>query len=242
MSITYIVPGMKMSEIITENPYLLLLLEHLEVKIELHEKTISDICNDYSIDEDLFLAMANLYSGNKPEETVEYSTSVIRTIISYLKNSHRYYLEDMYPLIESRIKEINIINDSPEIQMIGKFFDKYFIEVSEHLRYENNVVFPYVIGLDNALNGLHAGIIESSYKVKDYREHHDDIEEKLEDLYNLLIKYMPQKNDGKIRRKLLFNLYELEYDLKVHSLVEERLLIPIVEEMESSTKISGWAK
>lgn len=229
----------KMSDVITVNPFLLLLLEHLEIGLGLHEKTISDICNESGIDEELFLMMANLYIGNKPVTPVGYSSDVISTIIRYLKNSHQYYLEDKYPLINSSIKEINSLNDSPEIQMIGKFFDKYFVEVKEHLDYENNVVFPYVIGLDDMLTGKRPGKIKSNYRVNDYREHHDDIEEKLADLNNLLIKYMPQKNDGKIRRKLLFYLFELEYDLGIHSRVEDTLLIPLVEQMESLSKVSG---
>ena len=32
--------------------------------------------------------------------------------------------------------------------MLGKFFDKYFKEVTEHLDYENEVVFPYVLNLE----------------------------------------------------------------------------------------------
>lgn len=238
MNYTYLSPETNLSDIITVNPFLLLLLEHLDIGLELNEMTISEICSREGIDEDLFLIMANLYAGNKPSESIEYSPDIIRTIILYLKNSHQYYLEDKYPLIKSTIKEINTLNDSPEIQMIGKFFDKYFIEVKEHLDYENNVVFPYVIGLDNILKEKGPVKIESNYRVNDYREHHDDIEEKLGDLNNLLIKYMPQKNDGKVRRKLLFYLFELEYDLRIHSSVEESILIPLVEQMESLRKIS----
>lgn len=235
---SYISSGMKMSDIIASNPFLLLMLEHLEIGLAFHEKTISDICADNGIDENLFLVMANLYAGNIPEEKVEYSSQVITTIILYLKNSHQYYLEDKYPLIKSCIKEINTLNDTPEILMIGKFFDKYFIEVREHLDYENNILFPYVTGLDESLNGKGDGMFQNNFRVSDYREHHDDIEEKLEDLNNLLIKYMPQRNDGKARRRLLFYLFELEYDLRIHSLVEESLLIPLVEKMESLMRIS----
>lgn len=225
-------PGMKMADLVTGNPFLLLLLEHLEISLELQEKSISEICSEYHIDPGLFLVMANLYLGN-PTETLRYSSDVVRTIIRYLENSHEFYLADRYPLIKSSIVEINRLNDSVQIRMIEKFFDKYFIEVREHLDYEDEVVFPYVIGLDNLLKGEKAAVPGIEYSVQEYREHHNDIEEKLEDLYNLLIKYMPQKNDGRERRKLLFSLFELEYDLRIHSLVEENLLIPLVEEMES---------
>lgn len=222
-----------MSDIITVNPYILLLLEHLEIGLGLQEKSISDLCRENGINMELFMIMAGLYAGNDPEENVEYSSEIIQTIIKYLRNSHQYYLEDKFPVIKSSIEEIDTLNDSPGIQMTGKFFNEYFIEVKEHLDYENNVVFPYVLGLDEMLAGKNQDMIQSTYRVNDYREHHDDIEEKLEDLNNLLIKYMPQKNDGKVRRKLLLHLFELEYDLRIHSRVEESLLIPLVEQMET---------
>lgn len=225
--------NVKLSELIPGNPFLLLLLEHLEIKLGLGEKSIREVCDEYNIDIDIFIMIVNLYIGNNRAVTVEYSPHAIRDLIRYLKNSHQYYLDDMYPLIRNCIEKINSLNDSPEIQMIGKFFDKYFIEVREHLDYENNVVFPYVLSLDELLNGNLAESIKSNYSVNDYREHHDDIEEKLEDLNNLLIRYIPQKDDGRARRKLLLYLFELEYDLRIHSLVEENILIPLVESMES---------
>jgi len=106
------------------------------------------------------------------------------------------------------------------------------VEVIEHLDYENEVVFPYVLNLDKLLNSKDPGSYTPAYSVTEYREHHDDIEEKLNDLKNLLIKYMPQKDDRQIRRKLLLCLFELEFDLNIHSRIEESILIPLVEKME----------
>jgi len=71
-----------------------------------------------------------------------------------------------------------------------------------------------------------------TYSVKEYQDHHNDIEEKLTDLKNLLIKYLPQKEDQQIRRKLLFSLFELEYDLNIHSRIEDNILVPLAELME----------
>jgi regulator of cell morphogenesis and NO signaling len=116
--------------------------------------------------------------------------------------------------------------------MLEKFFTNYFEEVTEHLEYENNVVFPYVLNLDAQLTHKNSNYTLNSYSVIEYREHHNDIEEKLTDLKNLLIKYLPVENDQQLRRKLLFCLFELEYDLNIHSQIEDTILIPLVEKME----------
>lgn len=223
---------MKIADIIIGNPYLLLMMEHLEINLEVREKTIEQICIESNINTDLFLTIANLFNGFKPTPLPEYSQQNIQTIISYLENSHQYYLKEKYPQIRQYIEEINKINNHAEILMLGKFFDKYFLEVSEHLDYEDDVVFPYVLNLSNLLLEKKSNNSLNTYSVTEYREHHDDIEEKLTDLKNLLIKYMPQKNDRQIRRKLLLCLFELEYDLNIHSQIEESILIPLVEKME----------
>lgn len=232
----YIIPEMKISDILVGNPDLILMLEHLEISMEVHEKTVQQICNENNISTELFLTIGNLINGFKPLPMIGYSSDVIHTIIKYLKNCHKYYLDEKYPQIQDYIEKINKLNDNAEILMIGKFFDKYFLEVTEHLDYEDDVVFPYVLGLNKLLTQKKWDNTVSNYRVTEYREHHNDIEEKLTDLNNLLIKYMPQKNDHKIRRKLLLCLFELEYDLKIHSQIEEILLIPLVEKMEFLSK------
>ena len=232
----FVAPEMKVSDIIISNPYLILVLEHLEINMEVREKTIGQVCSENNISTDLFLVIANLFSGFKPPPVTEYSHNDILTIIKYLKSCHQYYLEDKFPEIHKYIEVINRTNDHSEISMIRKFFDKYFKEVVEHLDYENDVVFPYVLGLNDMLMSGSQSVQKSSYSVTEYREHHNDIEEKLNDLNNLLIKYIPQKNDRQPRRKLILCLFELEYDLKIHSLIEETVLIPMVETMEQLGK------
>ncbi len=70
----------------------------------------------------------------------------------------------------------------------------------------------------------------------EYKEHHDDIEEKLDDLKNLLIEYLPLKEGRNMRRRLLFKLFELEHDLRIHSRIEDYILIPLVTSMEKRLK------
>jgi regulator of cell morphogenesis and NO signaling len=233
----FITSEMKTSDIIISNPYLILVLEHLGINMEVQEKTVGQICIENRVSTGLFLTIANLFNGFKPSPVTEYSFDDIQTIIKYLKNCHRYYLEEKYPMIKNYIEMINRINDHSEILMIGKFFDKYFEEVIDHLDYEDDVVFPYVLRLNNQLTLESPDGTLSNYSVTEYREHHNDIEEKLTDLNNLLIKYMPQKNDQQVRRKLLLCLFELEYDLKIHSQIEETILIPMVEKMEQLARI-----
>ena len=233
-----ITPDIEIANIVLEHPKLLLFLEHFEASLPLQDKTISTICAERNIRPGLFIALLNLYIGTDYAPPGDLILTDLPAIITYLQNSHRYYLDEIYPAIRQDIQMLYELNDSPEIKMADDFFQNYFKEVVEHLRYENEVVFPYINGLtaqirhDKSVEKLKA----ASYSVVEYQEHHDDIEEKLDDLVQLLIRYLPLKEDGKARRKLFSRLTELNYDLKIHSLIEEWILIPLVQKLELKIK------
>lgn len=228
----YIRPEMKISGLIFENPDLLLLMEHFEMNFVVHEKTVKQLCATNSINEELFLLVANLYNGFPPTEQQNLTRDDLTAIIKFLKNSHNYYENEKYPEIKSCMEQLHTQNNSAEIELIGKFFDEYFNEVKEHLHYENRVAFPYF----NKLLKNGADTKESQtekYSVNEYQEHHSDIESKLNDLKELLLKHVPVKNDRVLRRKIIRSLCELENDLNIHSTIEETILIPLVSKIES---------
>ncbi len=222
-----------MSEAVSENPFLLLLLEHLNIDLPLQEKSIGDVASDNGIDRDLFLTFVNLYGNMNHADGMPFTGREVPSIIRYLKNSHRYYSEEVYPGIMETISGISMSGNSEETRMIEKFFTEYLAEVKNHFDYEEQTVFPYIVQLNEKLTGKNTETETTGYSVSQYREHHDDIEEKLDDLKSLLIEYLPLKEGRQVRRRLLFRLYELEHDLRIHSGIEDHLLIPLVASMEA---------
>ncbi|MBK7712374.1 MAG: hemerythrin domain-containing protein [Bacteroidales bacterium] len=151
----------------------------------------------------------------------------------YLNNSHHYYINEKYPEITAYIKELNASGQPKEMKLVEAFFNEYFEEVMEHLDYEGEMAFPYFSGLFENKQNSSSG----KFSVNHYQNHHSDIESKLADLKNLLLQHIQIKNQGIVKRKLLYSLFELEFDLKIHSLIEEQILIPLVLSIENkSTK------
>ncbi len=225
---TYITPAIKMADLIIENSKLLLLLEHFEIDFAVKDKTIEQLCRDNKIDLSVFLVFGNLYNGFFPDKSEINALDDISTIIRFLKNSHRFYKHDKYPELKSFLVQLHEKQNSEDIQLIEKFFNHYFEEVLEHLDYEESVVFPYICQLIE--NGKVGG--KNNFSANEYRDHHSDIETKLTDLKNLLLKHISLKNDFSLRRKFLFSLFELEFDLNVHSLIEDKILLPLVDKIE----------
>lgn len=230
----YITPVMKMADIIFENPSILLLMEHFELNFIVHEKTVAQLCQENDISVKVFTAFANLYNGFHLSGDENFTNSDIEDIIMYLKNSHNYYENEKYPEIKSLIRELYSKNNSPEIKLIDKFFNEYFDEVKEHLSYENVTAFPYFYELLRNENSAKPERPAKDFSVREYSEHHTDIESKVNDLKELLLKYVPVQNDRVLRRKIVISLFELEYDLNVHSTIEETVLMPLIGKLEKS--------
>jgi regulator of cell morphogenesis and NO signaling len=220
---------MKMSELIIENPSLLLLLEHFEIDFAVKEKTIEQICSENKIDLSVFLVFGNLYNGFHPDEKEIAALEDISSIIRFLKNSHRFYKHDKYPELKYFLKLLHEKHNTEDILLIERFFNEYFEEVLEHLDYEESVAFPYICRLIEQ-RGIER---KNDFSANEYSDHHTDIETKLTDLKNLLLKHISLKNDFSLRRKFLFSLFELEFDLNIHSIIEEKILLPLVAKIES---------
>lgn len=135
----------KLSDAVSANPFLLLLLEHFDIELPLQEKTLREVSAEHQISPDLLLTFANLYIDLYYVIDTHFSSDDISDIIRYLKNSHRYYSEEIYPRILNTIGEMSQPGNRQETVMINKFFDEYFSEVKVHLDYENKTVFPYIL-------------------------------------------------------------------------------------------------
>lgn len=226
----YITQETKIAELIFNNPSFLLFLEHFNFEFVVREKTIAQLCIENSISPDVFISFANMANGFAPNRPENFTVNDINVILMFLKNSHNYFENEKYPEIRSYIEQLDKTNALPEIKLVGKFFDEYFEEVKEHFEYENSTVFPYFAELTN---NLHNGN-ERDFKLKNYSEHHTDIEFKLNDLRELLLKHIPVQGDRVLRRKIIISLFELEHYLNIHSAIEETILMPLIDKLEKS--------
>ncbi|MEA3505396.1 MAG: hemerythrin domain-containing protein [Bacteroidota bacterium] len=223
---------MKMKDVILENHFLLSVIERFGISLGFKASTVEVVCIENNIDLNVFLSIVNLHTNINYKPFQLFDCNGILEIIDYLKKSHQYYLTEIYPDISEDIKLMYRVNGNSEILMVDRFFNEYITEVDQHFNYENNIVFPYISKLFDGIKINSLPNEKNNYSVSDYKEHHDDIEEKLDDLISLLLQYIPQKGDSKIRRKVLCALFDLKQDLHVHAKIENEILIPLVEKME----------
>jgi len=171
-------PDARMLDLLNRNPSLLLLLEHFGMDFTVGDQTVELLCSSSGVDRAAFIAIGNLYNGYFPAREDLDGIRDISSIILCMKNK--------YPELKEQLLLLHQRHQSNDIVLLEQFFQDYFQEVLDHLAYEEEVAFPYFHSLVNTAD-FPSG---SHYRVSDYREHHTDIETKLADLKNLLLKHI----------------------------------------------------
>lgn len=217
----------RVTDIIKENPLMMLVIENFGVYDIKKEQTVAQLCQKNKINESLFIQICNLHNGYYLDHSIQYQNEDLFTIIKYLQNSHLYYTQEKYPEILSDIKKLHDISKFDILKIIEQYFEEYFNEVRDHMRYEDRIAFPYFKSLI-----LENKSAESDYSSTTYREHHTDIESKLDALKELFIEHIHFQGPNHLRRKILSDIYELEFELYIHSSIEDLILIPLVDQIE----------
>ena len=219
---------MKVADLLANDGKLLSILQRLDIKLGFGEATVSDLCRRYGISAELFLMICNIYTSSAyTPQADKLSESDIKSIIHYLRASHRYYTTVCFPTIHNSIHNLVKELDSVSRKLIDKFYDDYDNEVAGHFRYEEEVVFPYIDSLITS-----HGTQSEKFSIGQFEHNHSNINEKLNDLKNIITKYLGEEYSSPTRYELLAAIYNVENDLRKHSLIENRLLIPLVEKTE----------
>jgi len=231
--------NMKMAEVIHLNYQLLPIISRFEINLGFGEKTIKQVCHEYSIDVDFFLEIINSFHNKDYFPKKNLQGFSLKLIVEYLQKSHYYYLQTKIPHIELLLHQIsNFFSgiESATFHSIDHFFTEYKNELTDHIQREEDKVYPYVYAVETAfLNRNPTKEIVSrirDYSMNDFKDEHDNVEDKLYDLKNILIKYLPLPVDPQLCQTILIELFRLETDLNDHTRIEDKILVPKVKYME----------
>lgn len=216
-----------MSALIGDNYSLLMVMSRFGISLGFGNKTVEEVCKAQDVDCATFLAVANFVS-DKEHHTASFTGTEysLPALIEYLKNSHSYFLEFNLPALRRRLIETIDCSGANEVaQLILKFFDEYVREVRRHMEYENRSVFTYV---ENLLQG----IATENYDIATFASKHNQVNTKLSELKNIIIKYYPSKENNNQLSAVLFDIYNCEQDLATHCDVEDYMLVPAVSYLE----------
>ncbi len=223
----------KMVALIKANYHLLPVINRFGIKLGFGDKTVEQICIENGIDKSFFLAIVNAFHNEDyfPEQELLSFSPLL--ILDYLKQTHKYYTEYILPKLESQLTNM-LSNSGPgkeEIGLIELFYKKYEKELLQHIRDEENVVFPYVVNLIN--NNLNE---KRDFRIIDFKNEHTNVENQINDLRNLLLMYISPVYDQDLCNEFLITLSRFEKDIMDHARIEDVILVPRVMAIEKEMR------
>lgn len=228
----------RMISLIRDNYNVLQALGAFGINLGFGDKTVREICDEQQVDCHTFLLVVNYiingYRHQGPDESVS-----VRTLLHYLHASHEYYLGFQLPYIRKELEDA-MSEDPRMLQLILRLYDGYARSIMQHMKYEEQNLFPYV-------EALLRGEKPADYNIETFAEHHNDATVKLQELKAIIIKYVPAS--GLTNNKLtatLHHIYNNEEWLYLHANVEDEIFTPAIRHLEQqvetddvSVKLSG---
>jgi regulator of cell morphogenesis and NO signaling len=221
---------MKLADLVLANCRLLYVFPLFGIEIGMGEATVRQACEKRGISTDFFLLVCNLYTFNKYMPDNDTLTQIpLKDLLKYLHSSHTDYLQNRMPRIINQILKLIEDCNAKYVKVLMEFCEKYRREVIIHFKYEEDVVFPYISALLN-------GEKPNNYNIKQYEDNHSNIDLALEDLKNIIIKYLPVSCTIKKWRDVLIDLFLFENDLSKHTFLEDKILVSVVERIENAAR------
>ena len=218
----------RLSDLITAHPSLLSLLSRLGVSLGFGDRSIADVCEDSGVDTAFFLLICNVYTfNNYVPSTAAILGTDMTGLVPYLEKSHKYYVEKRLPHIECHLDAIAQKLNGRIGKVFISFFKEYKEEVETHFMHEERDVFPHI-------RGLMAGKRDATYSIGEFIDTHSDIEGKLDDLLNIVFKYLPPQVDDDNVLDVVDDILRLSEDLKKHTFIEEKIMVPLVKHLENA--------
>lgn len=218
---------MKMAELVEVDFHLLGVLSRVGIDESFGERTVEDVCIHNGLDPQTFILICSVYVDHDFHPTEEQLRAAhISDVLRYLHQSHNYYLNNALVALASSIEKLIEPCSATQQKVIWKFFQDYKTELDKHFRFEEGEVIPYV-------QQLLLGQRRPGVSIDSYEEDEPNLDETLSDLKNLILKSLPAECDGRQRISLLSFIYHLQHDLRVHSSVEDKLMVPMVRFIEN---------
>ena len=222
---------MKVADLVEANYRLLGVLSRVGIDGSFGEKTLSDVCIQSGLDPDTVLLLCEVYSFPDFKPSMELLRRChVGDILRYLHRSHDYYLSRSIVGMEEAVARLLEPCPKRQQEVVWNFFRGYKTELRNHFGFEEEEVIPYV-------QGLIIGQNSTGFSIDRFEENHSNIDEKLSDIKNLVMKSLPPECDPQVGTELLLRIFVLQEDLKCHTYIEDNILVPMVRLLENPQRL-----
>lgn len=195
------------------------------------KKTLEDACARKGVEPiEVIKQLDEIQSTPSGGGAPRFKTWSTSFLIDYIVNQHHAYTREKLPEIGAYLDRVAKVhgNQHPELKVIREQFMKLRTELLEHLKFEEDELFPLI-------NSVEKGKSEVTDEVRELLQtmidDHDGAGEILAKIRELSNDYTPPVDACATYRISYQSLEDLEEDIKKHVHLENNILAPRVKRM-----------
>jgi len=201
------------------------------------DMSIRAVCERFRVDLDKTLLRIDYALKAEVTPQPDFKNFNCGHIILYLIHTHHAHSRVTLPMIHYHIKKNEQLygGEFPHLMMLNTFFDKFRTDFIYHLRQEEEIVFPYIHQLEEAISeGRKEKVLElPDLSIESLNARHISDNEDIEDILRLTNHFRCETGDPLPYRVLMSELEDLYHNLKEHSELEENILFEKAMKLES---------
>ena len=226
-----------MSDVISDDYRILQIISRFGIKLGFGDQSVEATCKSAGVDVGTFLTVVNYVKDAAHARIGEMAEQVdVPALITYLKNSHSYFVDFRLPGIRRKLLEaIDLTSGNRLAMLILRFYDEYAQEVERHMTFENTHIHPYVEAL------LQGRLPAESFKSieEQYDDQHASIEKSMAELKSIIVKYYPSDNNAPLMGEVLMDIFMTDEDLHSHCHMEDTLFAECIRRLEHEVRQKG---
>lgn len=232
-------PDMNLSELVRANYHLFRVLHRFDIRPGFGDGTASEICQAHGIDPEFFIEIVNVFNDHHYFPETRLRQFDVHAVIRYLLKTHEDYTGNLLPEIGGMVRALVDSGGGRNrgVGMVAEMYDEYRREFLHHIEQEEELVFPHALRVYEAFRtGKQPGgdADRNLRAIREFTLQHSNMEEKLDDLLSILIKYIEPPFDAHLCSRLLVGLHLFEQDIVDHGRIEDRILFAAVDGMENA--------
>lgn len=228
-----------LADLVSANPSTAPLLESLGLDFCCQGKRpLEQACQQAGLDPREVLARLEAVAAAASAPAAPVDTTDAAALVQHILDKHHTYVKRMLPIIQQRLAKVVKAHGArhPELNQVQRLWSAVHEELDGHLFKEEQILFPYIVGLTQAKSGgelPHAcfGTVQGPIGVMEAE--HDHAGEALAGIRQLTNNYTPPADACPTFQLVLDELKGFEEDLHLHVHRENYQLHPLALALEA---------
>lgn len=201
-------------------------------------KSINEVCSERNIPVSHLTSELDELSNNHTSNSHSYDEWDLDFLANYIVNVHHKYVNENIPLLLEYVNKIAKVHSEnhPELIKVREYFNEVSSELQHHMMKEENILFPYIIKLQEAFRNKSAfipppfGTVRNPISMMEIE--HQSAGNLFKEMRKITNDYALPADACNTYNVTFQKLNEFENDLHHHIHLENNILFPKAIDME----------